>query len=283
MGRCQNICGKSSGIGTQKKGFSFSSLSSLHLVCLFWVVLIWFLLGWTFLLAGPPLQVLLCGQDYREWVLSRRLRQYSLVMCLSWGKERTEVNILQLDLWKGIWLPGSVWRELTGFFLDCAGGLTGEDPRSFLHHHACAFVNTSRYTLANGFVYNFVDRIIFACMWSQAYHQARWDEQCSLPFASHPLYISIKKCHWRGFCKVSHRVWAVQCVGQGMLRCLCAAQLFISYFCIYKRLIHEAPATHGKQLFGDSSILVFFFLVVFQALSLPCFFSCWLGGWGGST
>ena len=43
-----------------------------------------------------------------------------------------------------------------------------------------------------------------------------------------------------------------------MLRCLCAAQLFISYFCIYKRLIHEAPATQGKQLFGDSSILVFF-------------------------
>lgn len=115
------------------------------------------------------------------------------------------------------------------------------------------------------------------CTWSQAHHQAQRDEQHSLPLASQPLYISIKRCCWRGFCKVSHRVWAAQCAGQGTLQCLHAAQLFISHFCIYKRLIHEAPATQGKQLFGDSSILgfffFFFFLLVFQALSLLCFFS----------
>lgn len=62
----------------------------------------------------------------------------------------------------------------------------------------------------------------------------------------------------------------------------CAAQLFIPHSCIYKRLIQEAPATQGKQLFGDSSILLLFlFLVVFQALSLLCFFSC--GGRGGGS
>lgn len=129
-------------------------------------------------------------------------------------------------------------------------------------------------TSSNGFVavYNFVVRIILACMPSQTYSQAWWDEQCLLPLTSHPLHISIKRCHWRRFCKVSHRVWAAQCMGQRMLRCLCAAQLFISYFCIYKRLIHEAPATQGKQLFGDSSILLlFFFPSGFSSIISPLF------------
>lgn len=117
MGRCQNIHGKSSGLGTQKICFSFVSLSRLHLVCLFWVVFIWFLLGLTFYshrfaFASSSVWT---GLHLREWILARGLRQCSLLVCLSWGKERAEVNILQLDLWEGIKLPWSLWRELTGF------------------------------------------------------------------------------------------------------------------------------------------------------------------------
>lgn len=129
-------------IRNSKICFSFVSLSRLHLVCLFWVVFIWFLLGLTFYshrfaFASSSVWT---GLHLREWILARGLRQCSLLVCLSWGKERAEVNILQLDLWEGIKLPWSLWRELTVFFLDYVGGLrVGKmDPCSLLHHHPLA-------------------------------------------------------------------------------------------------------------------------------------------------
>lgn len=71
-------------------------------------------------------------------------------------------------------------------------------------------------------------------------------------FAS-PVPISIKRRRWRGFCEAAVEPRAGRERGDA-----CAAQLFIPHSCIYKRLIQEAPATQGKQLFGDSSILLLF-------------------------
>lgn len=47
----------------------------------------------------------------------------TLVMNQDRGTKRTEVKILQLELWKGIRLWGSIRRELNGFLLDCTGSL----------------------------------------------------------------------------------------------------------------------------------------------------------------
>lgn len=133
-----------------------------------------------------------------------------------------------------------------------------------LHHHPWVFVRPAGHSMA----------LSLWIILMTDLHLHTGDEQCSVCLPP-PVSISIKRHHWRGFCEAAMEL----CVGRAHGD-VCAAQLFIPHFCIYKRLIQEAPATQGKQLFGDSSILLlFFFLVVFQALSLLSFFSC-RGVWG---
>lgn len=90
---------------------------------------------------------------------------------------------------------GSVKRDLT--IRICSEGTNwllpglwwwtevGDDPHPLLHHHPCALVNSSGYTMADGFVAvcNFVDRITLAAR--DPRHITRHDEMsnahCLLP------------------------------------------------------------------------------------------------------
>lgn len=173
-------------------------------------------------------------------------------------------------------LEGTNW-----LLLGCAGGLSlGRNPVLSCTNRLCAFVNTSEHTSADGFVtvHNLTELYWLA---RDPRHITGHDEMsnahCPLP----PIvYTSqLKGAIEEGF--VKRAIESEQVCRTGNAAMLCAAQLFISHFCIYKRLIHEAPAAQGKQLFGDSSILLFFFFLgVFQALSLLCFYSCVAWGEG---